>query len=187
MAHAPLRGQRINGRAQRGTGHADERESVEWLALPDSPESSDGSVQRSGRLVQPAEDAITGTGYVANASCPKRWSESERRSAVLDRADARRQEASSGHELDRTTGGFWSPCDWLPCADGKSRPVEPGTFPLAHGVPARMGRLRGYGNAIVPQVAAAFIGAYMDITGSVDAVVVESAGDEPPGPVRGPD
>ena len=29
--------------------------------------------------------------------------------------------------------------------------------PLAHGVSARMGRLRGYGNAIVPQVAAAFI------------------------------
>ena len=43
------------------------------------------------------------------------------------------------------------------CIDGKSRPVEPGTFPLAHGVPGRVGLLRGYGNAIVPQVAAAFI------------------------------
>ena len=51
----------------------------------------------------------------------------------------------------------WSRCDWLPCRDGKARPVEPGTFPLAHGIPARVGRLRGYGNAIVPQVAAAFI------------------------------
>lgn len=28
---------------------------------------------------------------------------------------------------------------------------------------ARIMRLRGYGNAIVPQVAAAFIGAYMEI------------------------
>jgi DNA (cytosine-5)-methyltransferase 1 len=53
----------------------------------------------------------------------------------------------------------WSDCDWIPCRDGKARPVEPGSFPLAHGIPARVGRLRGYGNAIVPQVAAAFIAA----------------------------
>ena len=58
---------------------------------------------------------------------------------------------------------FWRDLDWLECSDGKSRPVEPGTFPLAHGLPARVGRLRGYGNAIVPQVAAEVIVAYMDI------------------------
>ena len=57
--------------------------------------------------------------------------------------------------------GFWSDCDWLPCRDEKWRPVEPGTFPLAHGVSNRVGRLRGYGNAIVPQVAAEVIKAYM--------------------------
>ena len=57
---------------------------------------------------------------------------------------------------------FWSDCDWLPCRDGKARPVEPGTFPLAHGVSARVGRLRAYGNAIVPQVAQAFIEAYLE-------------------------
>ena len=56
---------------------------------------------------------------------------------------------------------FWSDVDWLGCRDGKFRPVEPGTFPLAHGIPARVGRLRGYGNAIVPQVAAEFIKAFM--------------------------
>ena len=58
--------------------------------------------------------------------------------------------------------GFWSDFDLIPCLDGKARRVEPGTFPLAHGVPARMGRLRGYGNAIVPQVAAGFIGAFVE-------------------------
>lgn len=57
--------------------------------------------------------------------------------------------------------GFWFPANWLPCRDGKWRPVEPGTFPLAHGAAARVGRLRAYGNAIVPQVAAAFIEAWM--------------------------
>ncbi|WP_454844877.1 DNA cytosine methyltransferase [Ralstonia thomasii] len=44
--------------------------------------------------------------------------------------------------------GFWGDADWLLCRDGKWRPVEPGTFPLAHGAPARVGRLRAYGNAI---------------------------------------
>lgn len=44
--------------------------------------------------------------------------------------------------------GFWGAADWLLCRDGKWRPVEPGTFPLAHGAPARVGRLRAYGNAI---------------------------------------
>ena len=58
---------------------------------------------------------------------------------------------------------FWGSCDWIPCRDGKSRPVEPGTFPLAHGFPNRVGRLRGYGNAIVPQAAAAFIGAFLEV------------------------
>jgi hypothetical protein len=34
--------------------------------------------------------------------------------------------------------------------------------PLAHGIPGRVGLLRGYGNAIVPQVAAEFIMAYKE-------------------------
>lgn len=51
------------------------------------------------------------------------------------------------------------------CRDGKARPIsiEPAFLPLADGVsPARVGILRGAGNAIVPQVAAAFIKAYME-------------------------
>ena len=56
---------------------------------------------------------------------------------------------------------FWSGAEWRLGQDGKIRPVEPGTFPLAYGIPARVGRLRGYGNAIVPQVAAEFIKAFL--------------------------
>jgi DNA (cytosine-5)-methyltransferase 1 len=59
------------------------------------------------------------------------------------------------------TNGHWRAADWLHCRDGKWRPVEPGTFPLAHGATSRVGRLRAYGNAIVPQVAAEVISAYM--------------------------
>jgi DNA (cytosine-5)-methyltransferase 1 len=57
----------------------------------------------------------------------------------------------------------WESLEWLPCADGKARPTQPGIFPLAHGVSGRTMALRGAGNAIVPQVAAQVIGAYMEI------------------------
>lgn len=76
--------------------------------------------------------------------------------------------------------GFWRDADWLLCRDGKWRPVEPGTFPLVDGAAARLGRvepgvarvasgnrvgrLKGYGNAINAQVAAEFIRAYMGVS-----------------------
>lgn len=59
------------------------------------------------------------------------------------------------------TNGHWRAADWLLCRDGKWRPVEPGTFPLAHGAPARVGRLRAYGNAINAIQAQTFIEAVM--------------------------
>lgn len=78
------------------------------------------------------------------------------------------------------TNGFWRAADWLYCRDGRWRPVEPGTSPLAHGTAggvgrvradkerlaallprkdqgSRAGRLKGYGNAIVAPQAVAFI------------------------------
>jgi len=60
------------------------------------------------------------------------------------------------------TNGHWRDADWLYCRDARWRPVEPGTFPLAHGAPQRVGRLRGYGNAIVAQATAEVIRAYME-------------------------
>ncbi|QMV74997.1 DNA cytosine methyltransferase [Comamonas piscis] len=59
--------------------------------------------------------------------------------------------------------GLWRAADWLLCRDGKWRPVEPGTFPLAHGAAARVGRLRAYGNAINAQAAQTFIEATQDL------------------------
>jgi DNA (cytosine-5)-methyltransferase 1 len=53
--------------------------------------------------------------------------------------------------------GFWRDADWLRCTDGRWRPVEPGTFPLAHGVTGRVGKLRAYGNAVCAPLAVEFV------------------------------
>ncbi|HBU7548604.1 TPA: DNA cytosine methyltransferase [Klebsiella aerogenes] len=102
-------------------------------------------------------------------------------------ADERRWSRNSeqnrlGSKLMRPleVNGFWRDADWLLCRDGKWRPVEPGTFPLVDGAAARLGRvepgvarvassnrvgrLKGYGNAINAQAAAAFIRAYVEVS-----------------------
>lgn len=72
---------------------------------------------------------------------------------------------SRGQHPDGPCGHLWSDFQLVHCRDGKARrvPTEPAFFPLAHGIPARVVRLRGYGNAIVPQTAAEFVAAFMDI------------------------
>lgn len=66
--------------------------------------------------------------------------------------------------LSGAVSGFWRDADWLYCTDGKARPVEPKSFPLAHGAAERVGRLRGYGNALCAPQAIAFIEAYLEVT-----------------------
>lgn len=46
---------------------------------------------------------------------------------------------------------------WLLLPDGAKREIEPSICLLAYGLPTRVGKIRAYGNAIVPQVAAEFI------------------------------
>lgn len=57
----------------------------------------------------------------------------------------------------------WNDFKIARCHDGRKRriPAQPALFPLAHGIPGRVGILRGAGNAIVPQVAATFIRAFL--------------------------
>ncbi len=57
--------------------------------------------------------------------------------------------------------------DYIYCSDGYHRPVEAGTRPLAHGVPERVVRLRGYGNAVVPQLVEKFVRGFMEAVCSV--------------------
>jgi DNA (cytosine-5)-methyltransferase 1 len=48
------------------------------------------------------------------------------------------------------------------CADGGTRRVKSGIRALAYGVPRRMEQLYAYGNAVVPQVAALFVRAFLE-------------------------
>jgi DNA (cytosine-5)-methyltransferase 1 len=111
---------------------------------------------------------------LADAECfGRQWRQGSEAGREHDRADAGRQqdhdgpvggnEAVDGPQQPSPTNGHWRDADWLFCRDGKWRPVEPGTFPLAHGSPARVGRLRGYGNAIAAPVAQTFIESVMEI------------------------
>jgi DNA (cytosine-5)-methyltransferase 1 len=92
------------------------------------------------------------------------------------------------------TNGFWRDAEWLPCRDGEARPVQRETkslfeslatriagdlgfvcneggqgffSPLIQKTKNRVGRARGYGNAIVAPQAAAFIMAFMQKKGLI--------------------
>lgn len=91
---------------------------------------------------------------------------------------------SARQERQAATGAGGHDYAIVYCRDGKSRRIpdaQSGILPLAHGIPRdlgrrfpqlarmvasaranRVGRLRAYGNAIVPEVAAAFIRAYLE-------------------------
>ena len=97
-------------------------------------------------------------------------SETGQRSQNIGGQEAQRERFSDADTVGRHSHGnsnlqprWWSTSDAVAGPDGKSRRVEPGTPLLAHGVSNRVEQLRAYGNAIVPQVAAEVIAAYMEI------------------------
>ncbi len=81
---------------------------------------------------------------------------------------------ASGEPATGPTNSFWRDADWLFCRDGKWRPVEPGTFPLADGVANRVAQLRAYGNALIAPQAVEFVRAVMDVIKSDTRIEVGS-------------
>ena len=142
--------------------------------------SADGSQGRvSGRSDQ-GRETVHGSAGCDGANCGladtsearriEFSADNDRGAEVADGQDCRNDAYITGRGKDGVLGcddrpsptnGHWRDADWLYCRDGKWRPVEPGTSPLAHGSAARVGRLRGYGNAIVAQAAQAFIESVM--------------------------
>jgi DNA (cytosine-5)-methyltransferase 1 len=74
------------------------------------------------------------------------------------------RDQETGGLVRPSTDGFWSNSIWHPCSDGKIRriPVEPAFFPLAPRIPGRVAMLRGFGNAINPELASQFIQAFLE-------------------------
>ena len=94
-------------------------------------------------------------------------------SASDDQRRPGQPEARRGSQGATRGSGMWSldECEWLPFIDGKRRPAPYGLCPLAPRLPGRVGKLRAYGNVVVPQAAAAFISECMDI---LEREIVES-------------
>jgi len=108
----------------------------------------------------------TGTGRDAGADDrPQEEGAGRGQAARGERDGSKLASDPSGECNPGPVSGYWDPADWVLCRDPggpRWRPVEPGTFPLAHGAPARVGRLRAYGHAIVAPLAQAWIEAVME-------------------------
>lgn len=132
-----------NGREGRlSGGQGAERETVNGQAGRDSAACRVADANNEQRPI-----AMSARGY---ADVSRQWNK-----------DSEAATGCSGAVRPGPVNGFWRDTDWLHCQDGKWRPVRPGSFPLADGVPARVGRLRAYGNAINIEAATAFIKSYM--------------------------
>lgn len=170
-----------------GIGAPHIRERAYWVANSGGERLNriDSLLQREecGRVTESVLEASRdrNAGSVANTNGER--SQRERENSNQERwegSDVRQTGLRCGAGFSSTleVNGFWRDADWLFCRDGKWRPVEPGTFPLVDGAAARLGRvepgvarvassnrvgrLKGYGNAINAQAAAEFIRAYME-------------------------
>lgn len=114
-----------------------------------------------------------GAGGMANSNGQRfsRRPESDSKEIKSEEPASRRSNSSGCSRYDEMAdsrgqsgplNGFWRVADWLFCRDGKWRPVRSGSFPLAVRSPARVLRLRGYGDGLCAPATEAFIRAYMN-------------------------
>lgn len=168
VAHAEMRGFGIHGRTQGQRGHPAQRNATGGVA------NADGRIDGPQREQCGRQQRLQPVGReVSLMDNPKR--------ARLEGhgADQGPRGWNSAGRPTSTAGnaGPWTDPEWIECTDGKTRPTQSGIFPLADGLPkglvrggdrsmapdanasqeGRVMRLRGYGNAIVPQLAAAFV------------------------------
>jgi DNA (cytosine-5)-methyltransferase 1 len=157
--------------ASASVGGADIRHRLYFVGLADAPDPRRDDAREHGSglpLFSARSEQCGDAGGVADATPRGRGMlrstpgsaghvESGDETGGLEYTERTRLEGYAGDALK----GFWGTADWIFCTDGRWRPVEAGTFPLADGSACRLGRLRGYGDAINAQVAKAFIESVM--------------------------
>ncbi len=160
------------GRLDEGELRCDADDGTGGLRRMGHPDRA-GLAQRRGergdaRAEREAAERADGGGGMEHAAGKRRgegWPE-----PVLRRG----RDAAAGADAH----GHWSDAIWLQCHDGKARRAQPGVPLLVDGISggvvverpgaeartvSRVAAWRGFGNAIVPLVAAAFLRAVMDI------------------------
>lgn len=152
-----------------GVGAPHKRDRLFFVGYSEHNGSHGGSFARSnGKTVchdtQGQDSAIKFEGAsqssnVANSECFRQSGSGEFRQSMHTTQD----ENGETDWLNYVGAGRWEDGHWIDCPDGKQRLIEPSICLLAHGVSNRVGKLRGYGNAIVAPLAAEFIKAYMEI------------------------
>lgn len=153
-------GARLEGWSERRDG-GDERASRETGL---DSELADARIERreaSGVLLL-AGGSLKAGAQAAGCGEAGDMDDSDRISAGRDGGAIPRAEAEAGRSLRSLAHRPWDDCEAIPCRDGFSRLTKPGLHPLAARLPGDVGILRAAGNAIVPQVAAAFIAAAME-------------------------
>lgn len=125
-----------------------------WFVAGDSNlgDADNAGLERRIAAAERPGECAAGASGVANAECLR---------SIQPEGGERAQR--------RRTGDDCAGLIWIIGADGKARPVKPGIRLLAHGIPNRVGALRGFGNAIDPRPAAAFIRASIEAISEVAA------------------
>jgi DNA (cytosine-5)-methyltransferase 1 len=162
-----------------GVGAPHIRQRLWWLGHTDNA-GPQGRYERRDGADQCAARAASLDGGLEHASGDgreQRRPEPSGRGAVGGCGEGERLADTNQQQLDRSGHagpggrrefadggrvGFWSDYELVYCRGGTVRRTKPGVFPVAHGVSGRVGKLRAAGNAIVPQVAAEILRAYLE-------------------------
>ena len=158
-----------------GCGAPHIRDRLYWVAHTNKQQRHGRLDAGQGGWPQPADERAAGGQALANAA--------GRGCGVVGGEALPRR----GGHADGGESTFWSSAAWIPCRDGRWRPVESRVEPMADGLArelgyvraedgtwqlsplvekgqtySRTGRLRGYGNAICAPAAVEFIRAVME-------------------------
>lgn len=120
-------------------------------------------------------------GDVADGMCEQNNGRYEGRFQSLSARDNQNSSMANGNGIDGRGGtgrgdgakvnylSHWDDYEWIPCREPNGEVVyrrsKPGLVGLAHGIPARLRNtlIKGFGNAIVPQVAAEILAAIAQV------------------------